>query len=290
MLSGVARRTKFKKKSEDKCVNFHDFVKFVRDESELANDPIFSPDAMKDPRLKKKSNRGDKVTPKQAFKSGSATSLVTGSKTMQASKPVYKKPAEKSASFSCQLCKSNSHSLENCANFIEKPMEKRKQFIQANRMCFGCLGDDEHFSKQCKNRLTCKECGRRHPTPLHYASPSKTPTPAQGTASVEPSDKVSANAAITNSNSAPASSIVTNCLIIPVLLSHKGRPETEVEVYALLDDASDTTFIKESIREQLGIEGINTTLQLSTILGREEIAVRKMEGLVARRLDKQVEM
>ena len=278
------------KKSEDKCVNFHDFVKFVRDESELANDPIFSPDAMKDLRLKKKSDRGDKVTPKHAPKSGRATSLVTGSKTVPASKPVYRKPAEKSASFLCQLCKSNSHSLENCTKFMEKPMEKRKEFIQANRMCFGCLGNDGHFSKQCKNRLTCKECGRHHPTPLHYASPSKTSTPAQGTASAKPSDEASANAAITNSNSAPASSVVTNCLIVPVLLSHKDRPETEVKVYALLDDASDTTFIKESVREQLGIEGLETTLQLSTMLGREKIAVRKVEGLVAKRLDKQVEI
>ena len=61
-------------------------------------------------------------------------------------------------------------------------------------------------------------------------------------------------------------------------------------MYALLDDASDTTFIKESVREQLGIEGLETTLQLSTMLGREKIAVRKVEGLVAKRLDKQVEI
>ena len=87
------------KKSEDKCVNFQDFVKFVRDESELANDPIFSPDAMKDLRLKWKSDRGDNVTPKHALKSGRATSLATGSKTVSVSKPVYRKPAENSTSF-----------------------------------------------------------------------------------------------------------------------------------------------------------------------------------------------
>ena len=42
-------------------------------------------------------------------------------------------------------------------------------------------------------------------------------------------------------------------MIVPVILHHKDNPGIEVTVYALLDDASDTTFIKSSVKEKLGV-------------------------------------
>ena len=48
----------------------------------------------------------------------------------------------------------------------------------------------------------------------------------------------------------------TTCRILPVILYHKDKPDTQVKIYALLDDASDTTFVTTSIKEQLGIEGV----------------------------------
>ena len=37
---------------------------------------------------------------------------------------------------------------------------------------------------------------------------------------------------------------ITNSIIVPVWIYHKDSPQKEVMVYALLDEASDTTFIK----------------------------------------------
>lgn len=42
-------------------------------------------------------------------------------------------------------------------------------------------------------------------------------------------------------------------MIVPVILHHKSNPWIEVEFYALLDDASDTIFIKTSVKEKLGV-------------------------------------
>ena len=79
-------------------------------------------------------------------------------------------------------------------------------------------------------------------------------------------------------------------MIVPVILRHEGNPGIEVKVYALLDDASDTTFIKSSGKETLGVQGVDTALILSTMLGREEIQVSRVDGLVVERLDRKVQV
>jgi hypothetical protein len=49
-------------------------------------------------------------------------------------------------------------------------------------------------------------------------------------------------------------------------------------VYALL--ASDSTFVKPSILEELGLKGTDIKLDLFTMSGKQEISVQKIEGVV----------
>lgn len=79
-------------------------------------------------------------------------------------------------------------------------------------------------------------------------------------------------------------------MIVPVILRHKGNPGTEVKVYALLDNASDTTFKNGSIKEMLGVQGVDTMLILSTMLGREEIQVPRVGSLVVECFDRKVQV
>ena len=76
---------------------------------------------------------------------------------------------------------------------------------------------------------------------------------------------------------------------MPVWLHHKESPEREVMTYGLLDEASDTTF-KLDILRNLGLNGPEIKLSLFTMLGREEISVEKMSGLVVQQMDKRVEI
>ena len=61
-------------------------------------------------------------------------------------------------------------------------------------------------------------------------------------------------------------------------------------IYALLDDSSDTTFITTNVKDKLGIPGVNSKLILSTMLGKEEIPVSRVEGLVVERIDQRVQV
>ena len=83
---------------------------------------------------------------------------------------------------------------------------------------------------------------------------------------------------------------VINSMIQPVWLHHKERPETEVLVYAPLDNASDTTFIKTSTPRNLGVEGPELKLKLYTMHGNTEILVQKVDGLMVERFDKKVKI
>ena len=73
-------------------------------------------------------------------------------------------------------------------------------------------------------------------------------------------------------------------------LFHKANPEKQIKVYALLDDASDTTFVTTQVQEKLGIEGVQTSLNLSTMLGREVLEVERIDGLMVQRLDGRVQV
>jgi len=190
---------------------------------------------------------------------------------------------------------SKSHTLDNCDEFV-KNRDERLTFIQSKGLCFGCLSKG-HISKDCRKRLTCKTYGNSHPTILHYnTKDAKEPKGPGETGAMESRVETETNPdqAISNCSSVCHSvgerSSVTNSLIVPVWLHHKDSPQKEVMVYALLDDASDTTFIKAKTLCDLGLKGTEVKLNLFTMFGKEEITVEKLTGLVVKLVDKRVEI
>lgn len=70
---------------------------------------------------------------------------------------------------------------------------------------------------------------------------------------------------------------------MPVVLYHKDNPSKEIKTYALFDDTSDTTFVTNKVKSELGVEGVNTSLNLSTMHGRKVIPVSRIDGLMVER-------
>ena len=58
-------------------------------------------------------------------------------------------------------------------------------------------------------------------------------------------------------NATGTTDTITNSMIVPVQMYHQDNPERQVVIYALLDPASNRTFMKESILEELQINGLN---------------------------------
>ena len=290
-----------------KIITFSDFVKFVKEEAELANDPIFSPDALKKERNKtvtvNQPRFGRKIRPKSKGVDGaSGKSLATGGL------PIESKIASEKSYQPCPLCE-GQHSLVKCSSFLKKSVDQRSDVIREKGLCYGCFKRG-HMSAGCRDRFTCEECGRRHHTLLHGVKPkSSNPQPDTKAKSsvLQPKKKEPQKEASSESKPAPESSnsnaisaahssvpgnasLITNCRIVLVDLFHKANPEKQIKVYALLDDASDTTFVTTQVQEKLGIEGVQTSLNLSTMLGREVLEVERIDGLIVQRLDGRVQV
>ena len=138
------------KKKTGRSVVFHDLVKFLESEADLATDPIFSPDALRAER--RKSPDKDKGNFQRC--PTNANSLVTNS----ARPPGTVAPQ----AGSCPLC-SKGHALLNCHEFRKKSLEERLNLIRSKLLCFGCL-QQGHISKDCSQRMTCQRCSKSHPT------------------------------------------------------------------------------------------------------------------------------
>jgi len=66
---------------------------------------------------------------------------------------------------------------------------------------------------------------------------------------------------------------------------HKDKAQREVLVYALLEDANDTTFIYSQTLRDVGLRGPEIKLNLHTIMGKQETNVEKINDLVVKRGD-----
>ena len=268
------------RKRSGRVVTFHDLVKFVESEADLATDPVFSPDALKAERRK----IPDKSKPglNRRRPPGSNSFAIAADQPQDKNSHSTKNKQARS----CPVC-SEPHTLHNCDEFIKKNRDERLEFIQSKGLCFGCLNKGHH-SKDCRKRLTCKTCGNKHPTILHY-SPKDTKEPSNHEETeTNPEQAVSNCSSVCHSIGERGS--ITNSMIVPVWICHKDSPQREVMVYALLDEASDTTFIKLKTLRDLGLTGTEVKLNLFTMLGKEEITVEKTSGLVVKRIDKRVKI
>ena len=174
--------------------------------------------------------------------------------------------------------------LYNCEELKKKDIREHHGFVKLNSLCFSCL-QQGHLCKDCKRRLTCQECKKPHPTTLHYETKKQAKEPQKA---MEKED--SSIPAISNCSSTDSQRVVINSLIVPVWLHHKDSPKREIMTYALLGEASDTTFIKSEVLKNLGLKGPEVKLNLATMLGRQEIHVEKISGLVVETIDERVEI
>ena len=127
-------------------------------------------------------------------------------------------------------------------------------------LCFGCM-EPGHRPKECKRR---KVCSKRHPSSLHGDVRRESREPIQSsrpTASTQTSMSNLNNGGCGNKSS----------MVVPVFVSHRGRPNYERLVYALLDTQSDPTFVVSETCDLLGVKGKEVQLSLSTMSASNQL-------------------
>ena len=213
--------------------------------------------------LKSKPQSGSE--PSQSF--ATSANLVKGSEQKQ-------QPPTRGCPPPCPICE-DKHFMAKCATFNKATADERFEILKKLPLCFSCFKTN-HVSSECKSRSTCDKCSKHH-TLLHGTTPKQSSStglpqgPPEQQQRQPPSANVSAHSNATST--AGVLSSATTCRIVPVVLYHKDNPSNEVKTYALLDDASDTTFITNKLKSEIGIEGVSTSIKLCTMHGREVVSV-----------------
>lgn len=103
------------------------------------------------------------------------------------------------------------------------------------------------------------------------------------------SAKVTSNCvSVCHANNGNATVSATSALIVPVWLHHKDDPKREVQVYAIIDDQSNISFVADKVREKVGLNSPEVTLQLGTMHAVKNIKTTRINDLIVSRHNKLV--
>lgn len=208
------------------------------------------------------------------------------------------------ASKRCTFC-AEAHDIRGCAAFLRLSVRSRLQEIKKNPICYGCLRDDHILPGCNNRKMCGKNgCERWHDPLLHPddnlsedneqrkraanrpASRGRS-TPQNTTvvnAAVEQlavsSQAGSVAAAGTSTSSPPPSGVNYNVQstvnsrrsgqserlllfrVVPVVLY---GPRRSVRTFALLDEGSSVTLIEDALANEMGLDGIETDLDLQFV-------------------------
>ena len=235
-----------------KEARLNDFLAMLEEEVNLATDPLYSREAIThsisaDSSLKKYDSTKHKM------------------KTLVLATPKLKCP-------DCEL----NHDLDECKQYLKRNIEERRRFLFKNRLCFCCYKptSTEHMAKNCKERRQCRICRAEHPTGLHgYKRIEKSTVKKK-----EIKDEPERGEIVVKTGYSKMEAEVISLCVVEVTLKHKHSSK-EVQTYALLDNGSQGTFIKEDVPRQLGVQSIPATIQIKSINGEVQENCRAVDEL-----------
>ena len=179
----------------------------------------------------------------------------------------------------CVVCNQN-HNLFQCDTFKSMPPKARFEIVKKNRLCYNCLLFGRN-SYNCHKKSVCSVsgCGKKHTRFIHF----------DGSVSEQRTDSVSQfDTGANEGNHVSVSNVGMNvdlcstvCLpIISVLI------EGDVEVFALLDTGSTSTFISQRLASRLGLKGTLENYKINT-LGRSVNASSEVVSFNISGIDKE---
>ena len=164
----------------------------------------------------------------------------------------------------CPLGCELSHLLSACPTYQKADVNRRWEIVKQNNRCRKCLR--AHHTNICKkpDGTTCNKCTRRHHRSLHNEGTSTT-EPRQGpeNASVSNASQEAYNYNIQGKRSA-----LTICPVQTVKI--KDKDGNYIEVLAMLDSGSNTSFMSKNVAKKLGIRGYKTHLTMNLAGGQKK--------------------
>lgn len=176
----------------------------------------------------------------------------------------------KSTQRRCSFCK-GEHLIYSCFTFAALSGDDRASFVKSAKLCVNCLSPG-HSLNLCRSKYNCSLCGRLHHKLLHVCfADSKLSENSRPAPRVEVEIKPSTSMPHTHQTRTYTSvfeKTAQNCLgnvayLATARVALCGRDRRYLNVRALLDQASESTFISEDVVRalHLPIERVHVSVQ-----------------------------
>ena len=154
----------------------------------------------------------------------------------------------------CVLCEKPHHGVARCFKFKKLSLQDKRDVVKKHNLCVCCLKSG-HGSSSCDK--VCPTCQKKHHFHLHDPKPSGPTTPAKPAAEKpKPADVTTAFTLNVKSQASLA--------ILRVRVQLEGN---ERLCWALVDSGSNTTFVKRSVANELGLGGREYMYSVNTLTG-----------------------
>ena len=154
-----------------------------------------------------------------------------------------------------------NHQLDGCLKFMGMALKDRNNFLSKKKYCFRCLQPmkPNYNVKTCDKRLNCRTCSGGHPTAMHGYVPKRKEDAQDDQRSNENDESVTNSFADVETLSTiekHKTNVISMCIVpVKVRAATQGR---DVLTYAMLDNCSQGSFIREALVKKMQTSERNT--------------------------------
>ena len=161
----------------------------------------------------------------------------------------------------CVICYKN-HGLKSCVTFLSLPVKERFRKATSNGLCFRCL-EPGHRAEVCQ-KPPCKHCQGRHHSLLHQdsARPPLEEVKVESAPELPSSPSVPAvsSSVVANSVAVGSGGKVIRQTVPAILCGSNGCSKV---VRCFFDPGSQTSFVRQSVIDELGLDGKSVKIAVS---------------------------
>ena len=169
----------------------------------------------------------------------------------------------------CLFCSKDGHTVEKCYKFQEQSYLERKKFVSVKGLCNVCQMKG-HFAYKCQ-RGSCfiAGCGKRHHPLLHLIKseerqPEDKFDERKERVSTETRNTEVPDAQTGHCGASDAMKRQVCLRIIPVRVFSQDNSREKI-TYAIRDEGSNTTLVKDSLVRERNLQGQPVDFRLTTI-------------------------